>query len=95
VQRYVLGAKTLKGAPAHHETLAAKGFDERRSRRSSASSRRSRSVRLQQVDARRGLLPRRPKITDAQMSGRSFDLRRTIGFHQDEIEAPNDFCAAP
>ena len=59
IERYALGHGTLSGAPAiNHESLRAKGFDEPRARRRRGRTRHRlrHQIRLQQMDARRGVL---------------------------------------
>jgi ribonucleoside-diphosphate reductase alpha chain len=95
VQRYVLGTKTLKGAPGvNHETLAAKGFTPEAIAKVEAQLEQAFEISfvfnkwtLGEEFCRDVL-----KITDAQMSAPKFDLLRTIGFTREEIEAANDFC---
>ena len=95
VQRYVLGAKTLAGAPGiNHETLAAKGFTP--AAIAKVESQLEQAFEIGFVfnkwtlgeDFCRDVL----KLTDAQLGSARFDLLKAIGFAKDEIEAANDFC---
>jgi ribonucleoside-diphosphate reductase alpha chain len=95
MQRYVLGAKTLKGAPGvNHESLAAKGFTPDAIAKVEAQLEQAFAIAFVfnkwtlGEEFCRGVL----KITDAQMNAPKFDLLRTIGFTKEEIEAANDFC---
>jgi ribonucleoside-diphosphate reductase alpha chain len=95
VQRYVLGAKTLSGAPGvNHETLAKKGFTQEAIAK--VESQLEQAFEIGFVfnkwtlgeDFCRDVL----KITDAQLAAPRFDLLRAIGFSKEEIEAANDHC---
>ncbi len=58
IERYALGRGTLKGAPGvNHDTLAAKGFDDRRAGGARSRARRGlrHQVRVQQMDLRRNI----------------------------------------
>jgi ribonucleoside-diphosphate reductase alpha chain len=95
VRRYVLGAKTLAGAPGvNHQTLAAKGFTEAAVAKVEAQLEQAFEISfvfnkwtLGEEFCRDVL-----KLTDEQMSAPRFDLLRAIGFTKEEIEAANDFC---
>ncbi len=95
VGRYVLGGKTLAGAPGiNHETLAAKGFTKESIAKVEAQLEQAFEIGFVfnkwtlGEDFCRDVL----KITDAQLAAPRFDLLRAIGFTKEEIEAANDFC---
>jgi ribonucleoside-diphosphate reductase alpha chain len=95
VQRYVLGAKTLKGAPGvNHETLAAKGFTPEAIAKVEAQLEQAFEISFvfNKWTLGEEFLKDVLKITGVQMAAPKFDLLRTIGFTKDEIEAANDYC---
>ena len=90
----------LRGRPRHarrarpainHETLKAKGFDDRGDRedREGAADRLRHQVRVQQVDARRGVLPRRARHPGRRAGQARVRPARASRLHQREIEAAN------
>jgi len=95
VNRYVLGAKTLKGAPGvNHETLAAKGFPPEAIAKVEAQLEQAFEISFvfNKWTLGEEFLKDVLKITDAQLVAPKFDLLRAIGFTKEEIEAANDFC---
>ncbi|MCG3135746.1 MAG: hypothetical protein HMLKMBBP_03502 [Planctomycetes bacterium] len=95
VSRYVVGAKTLRGAPGvNHETLRAKGFTPELLAKVEAQLEQAFDITfvfnkwtLGEDFVRDAL-----RISDEQMAQPRFDLLRAIGFTKEEIEAANDYC---
>ena len=93
---YVLGAKTLKGAPGvGHAELIAKGFTQEKLDAVESQLEGAFDISfvfnkwtLGEEFCRDDL-----KISDAQMDEPGFDLLRALGFSREEVEAANDFCA--
>ncbi len=95
VGRYVLGGKTLAGAPGvNHETLAAKGFTPAEIAKVEAQLEQAFEISFvfNKWTLGEDFLKNVLKITDAQLAAPKFDLLRAIGFTKEEIEAANDFC---
>jgi ribonucleoside-diphosphate reductase alpha chain len=93
--RYVLGAKTLAGAPGvNHETLAAKGFTPAVIEKVEKQLEQAFDITFVfnrwtlGEDFCRNVL----HLTEEQMSAPKFDLLRAIGFTKEEVEAANDWC---
>ncbi|MCE9634507.1 MAG: vitamin B12-dependent ribonucleotide reductase [Planctomycetes bacterium] len=95
IGRYVLGAKTLRGAPGvNHETLAAKGFTpdaivkvEKQIEQAFDISFVFNRWTLGDEFCHDVL-----HLTDEQMAAPKFDLLRAIGFSKEEIDGANDYC---
>ena len=96
---YAVGHGTLDGSPAiNHEALRREGLraGRDRGRRERPRLRLRHQVRLQQMDARRGVLPRRAEARrDAQLDDLGFDMLGHLGFSKAEIERANIYvCGA-
>ncbi len=91
---YVVGRKTLAGAPAvNHETLAQKGFDSAAIRKveDSLKSAFDLSFAFSKNVLGEDFLKKTFGLTDAQVNDWTFDLLRHIGFAKAEIQAATDY----
>ncbi len=94
---YVVGRKTLAGAPGiNHETLAKKGFDDRALQRVEKALESAFDISFA---FNKGILGdellKKLGVTDAQLADWSFDLLKHLGFSRAEIQAATDYvCGA-
>ncbi|MBL8756447.1 MAG: vitamin B12-dependent ribonucleotide reductase, partial [Planctomycetes bacterium] len=91
---YVVGKKTLAGAPAiNHQTLAAKGFDDAAIQRIEKALEGAFDVSFAFNKGILGedFLKNRLGIDEALLKDWSFDLLRHLGFSKADIQAANDY----
>ncbi|MBZ0154402.1 MAG: vitamin B12-dependent ribonucleotide reductase [Planctomycetes bacterium] len=91
---YVVGRKTLAGAPAiNHETLAKRGFDDQALQRveKALESAFDISFAFNKGILGEEFLDKRLGVSKAQLQDWSFDLLKHLGFSKGEIQAANDF----
>jgi ribonucleoside-diphosphate reductase alpha chain len=91
---YVVGRKTLVGAPAiNHETLAARGFDDAALQRVEKALEGAFDIAFAFNKGILGeeFLRSRLRLTDAQLQDWNFDLLRHLGFSKADIQAANDY----
>ncbi len=91
---YVIGRKTLAGAPAiNHETLAQKGFDSAAIRKVEESLKSAFDLNFAFSKNVLGeeFLKTNFGLTDAQLGDWTFDLLRHIGFAKAEVQAATDY----
>ncbi len=94
--RYVLGAKTLKGAPGvNHDSLRAKGFTPELIAKVESQLEQAFDISFvfNKWTLGEAFCHDVLKLSDETMAAPRFDLLRAIGFTKDEIEAANDYCA--
>ena len=92
IEAYAVGHGNLAQAPARQPLDAeGQGLHQRghRADREGAADRLRHQVRLQQMDARRAILPRRAGVSPADLANPTFDLLAHLGFTKREIEAAN------
>ena len=99
IEAYAVGHGTLAQAPAiNHATLKAKGFTDEVLRKldGALKTRLRHQVRLQPLDARRGVPHRaRSSIPAEKLDDPAFDLLAHLGFSKKDIEAANEHvCGA-
>ncbi len=95
IERYVLGAKTLAGAPGvNHETLAAKGFTNALLAKVEKALDGAFDITFafNKWSLGEAFCKETLHLTDEQMDEPGFDLLRAIGFSKEDIEAASDFC---
>jgi len=90
---YVVGRKTLAGAPAiNHETLTARGFDDAALQKIEKALEGAFDIAFAFNKGILGeeFLRTRLHLTDAQLEDWSFDLLRHLGFSKADVQAAND-----
>ena len=96
VVRYCVGAQTLKGAPfINHDTLRQKGFDDAALDRLERSLAQAFEVQFafNKFTLGEAFCLEKLGLTEAQLSEKSFNMLKALGFTQEEIAAANDFCS--
>ena len=91
---YVVGRKTLAGAPAiNHETLAQRGFDDAALQRVEKALEAAFDISFAFNKSLLGaeFLKTRLGVSQAQLEDWSFDLLKHLGFSKADIQAANDF----
>ncbi len=91
---YVVGRKTLAGAPAvNHETLAQKGFDQQTLRKveESLKSAFDLNYAFSKNVVGEDFLKRTFGLSDEQLNDWTFDLLRHMGFAKAEVQAATDY----
>ena len=92
---YAVGRGTLRGAPEiNHETLRARGFDDGAIDRAEGFLGQAFDISFALNPAMLGeeFCRERLGITHEQMAKPAFNLLRTLGFTQAQIDAANDYC---
>ncbi len=91
---YVVGRKTLAGAPAiNHETLAARGFDDAALQRveKALESAFDISFAFNKNLLGADFLKSKLGVSDAQLEDWNFDLLKHLGFSRGDVQAANDY----
>ncbi len=95
ITAYAVGRGTLKGAPGvNHERLKAKGFDDASLAKIEKSLASAFEIKFafNKYSLGEEFCKEKLKLTDAQLNDFSFDMLKSIGFTQSDIDAANEFC---
>jgi ribonucleoside-diphosphate reductase alpha chain len=93
--RYCVGAQTLKGAPfINHETLRQKGFDDAALNRLESGLAQAFEIQFvfNKFTLGEAFCLEKLGLSEAQLTDRSFNMLKVLGFTQEEVAAANDYC---
>lgn len=95
ITAYAVGRGTLKDAPGvNHERLKAKGFDDASLAKIEKSLASAFEIKFafNKWSLGEEFCREKLKLTDAQLNDFSFDMLKSLGFSQADIDAANEYC---